>query len=698
MPEIACEGCRPEPLLDYLKGLGLFRLIATQRDPDTRAFWRGEMLVLDTSATVEEIEEFLLEEYSPSPLADPWNKDSGFPSDKGDSVAHRAVRTIIGATAARLERIRLVAAMCDDLASRYQPDDKEEKKAFLSMLRASVPDYALEWLDAVFVLTEDKPGFPPLLGSGGNDGRLDFVNCFMRSVLEVMDPESGSPRPMSRHWLRSSLHDRPAGGLLNQSTGQFDPGGTGGANASCAFAGGSLANPWSFILALEGTLVFSAAATRRLDAAGGSQQAFPFTVSATRAGYASRSENEKLRGEIWMPLWNRPASFIEIDALFSEGRATLSGRTAHSGLEFARSVASLGVDRGLDSFTRYMFAERNGKNNYAVPLGRFRTLWSPQTELLDEVASWVSSLHKARESSNALAAVAGSIEDSMLRFCQSPGRQRLRRLFLLLGDASTVMARSPRIPSQCSIPPLDRLSVRWISETSDGSPEYRLAASLASIYREQDRLPLRMLLEPISIDRRRRLVYGSDAPEVPPSSSLLDLMTGLLDRMSLDDHSWNHSNHRVSPGDVAAFLDGYTDDGYLLRLLRAMLAVRWGSGQLGKAMGEARVTEPGAEYWILKFCWTSADDIPGWEGVDPAVVRAAVAGSHRQAAFLASVRLKALGRLPMNCNTRIAAGRTKRIAASLLFPVQSNSLSRAAARLAPAPSDKLREEGEPNVG
>jgi CRISPR-associated protein Csx17 len=470
-------------------------------------------------------------------------------------------------------------------------------------------------------------------------------------------------------------------------------------NASSSFAGGNLTNPWSFILALEGTLVFSAAATRRLDSAGGSQQAFPFTVSATRAGYTSCSENEKLRGEVWMPLWTRPASFIEISALFSEGRATLSGRTAHSGLDFARSVASLGVDRGLDSFTRYMFAERNGKANYAVPLGRFRTLWAPQTDLLDEVAPWVSSLYKVRETSHALAAAAGSIENAMLQFCQSPGRERLRRLFLLLGDASTVMARSPLIPSRVSIPPLDRLSTRWISETSDGSPECRLAASLASIYREQDRVPVRMLLEPLSFDRRRRLEYGQDPPKVNVCSSAVDLMTGLLDRMSLDDHPWNRSHFRAGPGDVAAFLDGRTDDAYLLRLLRAMLMIRWGSGQFEKeALGEADTTEPGADYWILKLCWTSGNDVPGWTGVDPAVIRAAIAGRHQRAVALASTRMRALGRMPMDFTARIAPGRARRIAAALLVPVWSSALSRAAERLAPASSDRFLEEGEPNVG
>lgn len=699
MPEAVFDGCHPEPLLDYLKGLGLVRLLATQIDPGLRAFWRNDSLVLDTSLPEERIVEFLLRQYSPSPLVDPWNKDSGFPSSAGDKISNKAVRDMIGARANRLRRYSGMAAMCDDLAGRFQPGDKDEKKVFLSMLRSSVPDDALEWLDAVFVLTDDKPGFPPLFGSGGNDGRLDFVNCFMRAVIDIMDPATGEPAPMSRHWLGLALHNRPAGGLTGQTFGQFDPGGAGGVNSSNSFGGGSLTNPWSFILALEGALVFSASAARRLDGTGGSRLSYPFTVRPTRAGYSSSSEGENLRGEMWLPLWSRPASYNEISALFGEGRATLSGATARSGLEFARAVASLGVDRGLDSFTRYMFAERNGKTNFAVPLGRFRTLWAPQTDLLDEIAPWVDSLYGARESSHALAAVANTIENAMILFCQSPGRERLRRMLLLLGEASALLARNPKIPVKSGIMPLDSLSTRWIDETADGSSEFRLAVSLASIYREKDHLPVRMMLEPVIYNKKHRLEYGQDPVRISMASPFVDVMLGLLDRMTLDANQWNNSQYRAGPGDIAAFVEGDTDDDYILKLLQSMIMVRWGVGAPGSdSLGEPPSNELGADYWMLKLCWTGRNDLPGWEGIDPAVIRAAISGNYQRAASLSSIRMKALGRKPIDIGIRIPPGRARRIAAALLFPVWSRSLTAAAGRLAPASSDKFAQEGEPNVG
>ena len=39
MPEIALKGCTPEPLMSYLKTLGVFRLVAEQADPDARLYW-----------------------------------------------------------------------------------------------------------------------------------------------------------------------------------------------------------------------------------------------------------------------------------------------------------------------------------------------------------------------------------------------------------------------------------------------------------------------------------------------------------------------------------------------------------------------------------------------------------------------------------------------------------------------------------
>ena len=40
MPVLQLKGCHYEPLGDYLKALGIFRLIAEQLDPTARCWWK----------------------------------------------------------------------------------------------------------------------------------------------------------------------------------------------------------------------------------------------------------------------------------------------------------------------------------------------------------------------------------------------------------------------------------------------------------------------------------------------------------------------------------------------------------------------------------------------------------------------------------------------------------------------------------
>ncbi|MDR7420424.1 MAG: type I-U CRISPR-associated protein Csx17 [Armatimonadota bacterium] len=80
-------GLRPDALATYLAGLGVFRLLAEQRDDEVRAFWRDEHFVLVTKLQWEEIESFFANEYKPTPILAPWNMESGFFSLKPSGEA-----------------------------------------------------------------------------------------------------------------------------------------------------------------------------------------------------------------------------------------------------------------------------------------------------------------------------------------------------------------------------------------------------------------------------------------------------------------------------------------------------------------------------------------------------------------------------------------------------------------------------------
>lgn len=71
-------GLRPDALASYLTALGIFRVLAEQKDPTARGFWRDVHFVLVTDLDWDSVERFLLEEYKPTPILALWNLESGF--------------------------------------------------------------------------------------------------------------------------------------------------------------------------------------------------------------------------------------------------------------------------------------------------------------------------------------------------------------------------------------------------------------------------------------------------------------------------------------------------------------------------------------------------------------------------------------------------------------------------------------------
>jgi CRISPR-associated protein Csx17 len=504
---ISFSGCAPEPLSHYLKGLAIFRLIAEQLDPSARATWEGDVLSVTTTFSRAEIERFFLHDYQPTHIVSPWNGGSGFYSKDN----HDGINAILSAPAGSrfapyAETIRTAQGIIQGFQLTERPT-KEAKVMLLTACRAQLPDEALAWIDAAFILTvsdhsDTEAAFPPLLGTGGNDGRLDFSNNFMQRVaLTLLDTTTGAPRPQAASWLKAALFGDTSEGMTQDAIGQFFPSASGGPNTVSGFDGRAVVNPWDFVLTLEGAVLFAASAVRRMGVQGmPSICAPPFTVRAISAGYGSASPSEKSRAEIWLPLWNRPASLRELRALLSEGRARLQQRPVQSALDFSRAVASLGVDRGIHAFSRVGLLERNGLAYFGVPLGRFRVPSPADTTTqylapLDEIQDWIATVQRAANDDLApksLQAAVNQLQDAVIDLCQRRDATSLTLVFLSLGRCERALARSVKwvVGLKFSVSPLTLKNHLWLSAAEEAayksaSPSapviFRLAASLASV-------------------------------------------------------------------------------------------------------------------------------------------------------------------------------------------------------------------------
>ena len=135
MPELELVGCRSRPLAAYLKALGVFRLVAEQREPEARGFWRDGVFVLASPLEKAELLDFFLNEYKPTPLVAPWNKGSGFHAKNIDPEKKNKLSEGINAIASsenkRLQGYREVIALIRSWPELEQLRTNKESKLLL---------------------------------------------------------------------------------------------------------------------------------------------------------------------------------------------------------------------------------------------------------------------------------------------------------------------------------------------------------------------------------------------------------------------------------------------------------------------------------------------------------------------------------------------------------------------------------------
>jgi CRISPR-associated protein Csx17 len=215
------------------------------------------------------------------------------------------------------------------------------------------------------------------------------------------------------------------------------------------------------------------------------------------------------------------------------------------------------------------------------------------------------------------------------------------------------------------------------ADTGSCAREFRLAAALTSLTGSfgEDWLALRCHLEPVVTPRRGQFAWAANASndvqwsEAPLPDVLNAIFARRLIRAEKAGTGGLPDTARcyASVADIAAFIEGETDDALLADLLWGLSLIDW-SADMGSAPPPA-VGAPPALYALLKLCFlpqrATEETIP----LVPAIHRRAAAGDGTAASQLAVRRLRASGFLPALREIPLRGVVVQRTAAALLFPL-----------------------------
>jgi CRISPR-associated protein Csx17 len=646
-----------EPLGSYLKALAVLRLVAEQADSDARGWWAGNCFQLRSVFDEDGLSSFFLSRYRPTPILAPWNAGSGFCTEKGRAV----VEVIAVSSDGRLADYRDAITRAIDIVKGVGGEKEDERRSeILRRCRNGLPDRAVEWLDAATAISANGTRTTaPILGTGGNEGNLEYGNHFMKYIALLL--LGGAPTPTASSLLRNALFAESTGEFEPSSVGQFDPGRAGGRNQGQNMMTEKVpSNPWNFVLTLEGAVSWAAGLYRRQGFGYRSILCSPFTVDSSPVGYQSSTGKDRVatRAEIWAPVWEQPARYAEIKTLLREGRASLDGKPAQTGLEFAQAASSLGVDRGVTGFVRYSLLERRGKGYYvALPAGKFAVTYRRETDLVRELAPILERADiLLRDAPVSYISLRRQVDEAVYQLLLRGGPEALRGVATSLGRVHRwILNTAKPIRLNASITPA------WLTTLAD-FPEARIAAALAGIsgsgagvFRDH-------------LDRNNRCFAWT-------GRDLSERLIRVLDKRIRDGSDQLHnplrSSYSASASDVARFIEGALDDDLVEDLLFTFSLMRWG-GQRIPAAPKDQAVAVWPVYAVLKHLFLPGS-VPSAAGdvilrSDPRIIALLSSGDIRSATEIAVRRLQISGLKPIQAEYD-GGIEPNRLAAALLIPV-----------------------------
>ncbi|MBS4729900.1 type I-U CRISPR-associated protein Csx17 [Mycobacterium sp. SM1] len=594
MAELVLEGCRVTPLSGYLSALGVHRAVHRLLDSEVQGCWNQSVYVLRCRFdTLVELTDALHARFEPESIVSPWNSGSGFAANGKSPAAERILQWVRESTDYRLRALRLAVGAGDRVVSEGHrlgiSDlwDKKRKPEVLRLCRNELPDAAVAWLDAAIALGQDgNPSCARLLGTGGNLRRRELSVAYLQQVRTVLE-SSGSAA-----WLASALDGQSRRPLLRESLGQFDAGAVGASDEP-----NPVGNPWTFLLVIEGALLFATAVVRRYGAAY-SGAALPFQVAGSTAGFASSASAERPLAELWAPEWPDPLSIPEVAHLLAEGRADWNSHAARSGLDMARSAATLGVDRGIRAFHRHVFVDRLGQSPIAVPAGRIEVGVRGGVDLLAPLDRWREALRRINLPSDTAARLR-ALDQAIFDHAATGQPGSLVEVFAALGRCRSTVSRSRRV-REVKLPALSfphgAKLFDQLRDVTHHDRELRIALALATSRDEtstfgtwlKDRFFAGGLAAGLAdIARRRGFPLAT-------KETVIDCVPSVRGARIVFERGMS-----LRAGDVQAFVDRAIDDERTAALTLSLSCVDWRHTGNEILPGSASMSDPALDLLLL---------------------------------------------------------------------------------------------------
>jgi CRISPR-associated protein Csx17 len=750
--EITLTGCKPEPLMSYLKALGVFRIVSEQADHGAQAGWKMENFVIQSKYNRNELEDFMVNKYEPSPILVPWSGNdffgiSGSPikSYKKTPTGSSIIEAFYNASTQRLapykRAIQEVLETFKKTKIHSKAEMEKNKHRFLSVLRSNASNDVVNWIDCAVVIFEKSNPFSALLGSGGgSDGNTHFSDNFMQNLWEML-PDFDEQRHVkgksvfdttkkSTELLRNALWGIHTDSLVSKRTSAlFDAAAVGGPNATQGMNRESLSNPWNIILLFEGCIAFSGTLGKRLNTKVSSKSeqmaAFPFQFRPSLNENNNMVDKEKSGRELWLPIWDQMCHYYEFQYFLTEGRADVGQRGAQYGVDMAMAAASLGVDRGISSFIRYLIVKGSvGGDNYNTTalLGKFQVSLKEKISLILEFVKKLNLLRRSLlkdETPERLKIVYKKVESAIYDYCRNGHPEDIQRLLLALGKVEQELAVTGGKRSGKEIcRPLGGLTTEWLTAVDDQSVEFSIALSLAGMNDLEGKVPpIRSNLEPVKLERFSWVWQGSAPQVVWNSFDLCSNMAAVLARRMMDGTKVGckglplQSVHTLSLETISLFLSGETSDTMIQSLLWGLILINH-KQKYPSNIGRSHFMEMDClplprEYALLKLVflprplvceWNQLKEAKTWrlarnneEGIlirpEPRVLQLLTVGRVEEACRIAHQRLHVSGFKPLPGPNMSGISRDnewetstflnpQRLAASLLLPISNFSIQK----------------------